>query len=261
MITRKQSIEYFSIRMDELISSNYLLADKKITNVLKTVTTSKLFYELICYVADGFDFESYYASLKKGEFFPTQNKKDFISFAICLFSAIDSKTEDILNVLSVYYRSESFEKSYKLFVDNFLIPFKKLVVSIAEEMVNSTTESADNDNFIDVPSLSEADEQLKMGSEKQPVSKKEKKYYTCYRDIQKILASEKAKIIHCKHIKDEEKSDLLILLDRFKASLSRGNKQDIRTTFISYKYAVSAFKKIESEIDDVERILKFCGIF
>ena len=58
MVTRKQSIEQFRSRMDELIASNYILADKKITDVLKTVTASKLFYELISYCADGFDYEA-----------------------------------------------------------------------------------------------------------------------------------------------------------------------------------------------------------
>ena len=119
MITRKQSIEYFSSRMDELITSNYLLADKKITNLLKTVTTSKLFYNLICYTAQGFDFATYYPSLPKGEFFSIKNKKNFIAFAFCLFVEIDAKNEDLLNVLSLYYHADSFENSYKLFVDNF----------------------------------------------------------------------------------------------------------------------------------------------
>ena len=261
MITRKQSIEYFSTRMDELITSNYLLADKKITNVLKTATTSKLFYELICFTIEGFNFAEYYASLTKGEFFPTKNKKNFIAFAFCLFCEIDCKNEDILNVLSIYYRAENFDRSYKLFADNFLIPFKKMVVSIAEEMVRSTEENDQKGFFPEVLSLSEANAQLQKGSAQTAIPPETKKYLTCYKDIQKILISEKAKIIHCRHIKDNEKSDLLVLLDRFKDCLSIGNKEEIKTSFISYKYAVLAFKRIESEVEDVERILKFCKIF
>ena len=263
MVTRKQSIEYFSSRMDELINSNYLLADKKITNVLKTVTTSKLFYELICFTAEGFNYDYYLASLPKGHFFPTENKKNLIAFAFCLFSEIDSRREDLLNILSLYYNAESFDKMYRLFIENFLIPFKNTVVAVAEEMLNAEVceSSAVSDSNIFTESKENVKTEQKHNAtvKDEQVNQPSKKYLTCYKDIQKILISEKGKIIHCKHLKDNEKSDLLVLLDRFKECLFRGNKDAIKTAFISYKYAVSAFKRIDSEVDDGERILKFCG--
>ena len=260
MITRKQSIEHFSLRMDELISSNYLLADKKITNILKTVTASKLFYELICFTATGFSYENYLASLPKGQYFPLDNKKNLIAFGFSLFSEIDQKNEDLLNILSLYYKAESFDKMFKLFADNFLMPFKNIVLDVANELLN-TTDSEEYENS-----------KVKINPQKKEPTKTEdspvqltietvqptKKYLTCYRDIQKILISEKGKIIHCKHVKDAEKSDLLGLLDRFKDCLFRGNKEAIKTAFIGYKYAITAFKRIDSEVDDIERILKFC---
>ena len=260
MITRKQSIEHFSLRMDELISSNYLLADKKITNVLKTVTASKLFYELICFTATGFNYEAYLVSLPKGQYFPLDNKKNLIAFGFSLFSEIDQKKEDILNILSLYYNAESFEKMFKLFADNFLVPFKNIVVDVANELLNSTDGECvsagvgPNLQTKESTKIESAPVQLTIESV-QPT----KKYLTCYRDIQKILISEKGKIIHCKHVKDAEKSDLLVLLDRFKDCLFRGNKEAIKTAFIGYKYAISAFKRIDSEVDDIERILKFCN--
>ena len=260
MITRKQSIEHFSLRMDELISSNYLLADKKITNVLKTVAASKLFYELICFTATGFNYETYLVSLPKGQYFPLDNKKNLIAFGFSLFSEIDQKKEDLLNILSLYYNAESFEKMFKLFADNFLVPFKNIVVDVVNELLNSTDgegASAEAHQSLQIKEsvkTESAPVQLTIESV-QPT----KKYLTCYRDIQKILISEKGKIIHCKHVKDAEKSDLLVLLDRFKDCLFRGNKEAIKTAFISYKYAISAFKRIDSEVDDIERILKFCS--
>lgn len=259
MITRKQSIERFSLKMDELISSNYLLTDKKITAVLKAVTASKLFYELICFTAEGFDYTTYLNSLPRGEAFPVSNKRLLIAFGFSLFSEIDCKNEDILSILSIYYVAESFDKSYKLFVEKFLIPFKNAVLYVAEEMLVDSTANVKEEPKV-VVTFAEVGQQIKLEQVKQPEATGEtKKYLTCYRDIQKILISEKAKIIHCKHVKDGEKSDLLVLLDRFKDALFRGNKQEIKAAFISYKYAISGFKRIDSEVDDVERILKFCN--
>ena len=258
MITRKQSIENFSVKMDELIISNYLLADKKITAVLKAVTASKMFYELICFTADGFDYATYFSSLTRGEAFPVSNKKLLIAFGFSLFTEIDCKNEDLLNILSIYYSADSFERSYKIFVEEFLIPFKNTVLYVVEEMMRKEAESQKEETE-DVISFTEVDHQIKMEAVKQPEHSSEtKKYLTCYKDIQKILISEKAKIIHCRHLKDNEKSDLLVLLDRFKDALFHGKKQEIKASFISYKYAVSGFKRIDSEVDDVERMLKFC---
>ena len=258
MITRKQSIERFSLKMDELISSNYLLTDKKITAVLKAVTSSKLFYELICFTAEGFDYTSYLNSLPRGEAFPVSNKRLLIAFGFSLLSELDCKNEDILSVLSIYYGAESFDKSYKLFAEGFLTPFKNAVLYVTGEMLAQSSVNEKEDAKV-VVSIGGVGQQLELKQVKQPETNSEtKKYLTCYRDIQKLLISEKAKIIHCKHVKDAEKSDLLVLLDRFKDALFRGNKQEIKATFISYKYAILGFKRIETEIDEVERILKFC---
>ena len=123
MVTAKQSIDYFNIRICDLINSSYILADKKITDLLKTVTTSKLFYELISYCLEGFDYENYFSSLPKGQPFPVNDKKNLMAFAFSLFIALDTKKQDLLNILTEYYPSESFEESYKSFTDNFLIPF------------------------------------------------------------------------------------------------------------------------------------------
>ncbi len=259
MVTRKQSIENFSAKMDELIASNYLLADKKITAVLKAVTASKIFYELICFTAEGFDYASYVSSLTRGEPFPVSNKRLLIAFGFSLFTEIDGKNEDLLNILSIYYGSDSFDRSYKTFADEFLIPFKNTVLYVVEEMMLSIGDSKSEEPN-NVISFTEVDKQIKIEAVKKPEQSVEtKKYLTCYRDIQKILISEKAKIIHCRHLKDNEKGDLLVLLDRFKDALFRGKKQEIKAAFISYKYAISGFKRIDSEIDDIERILKFCN--
>ena len=113
MVTAKQSIDYFNIRICDLINSSYILADKKITDLLKTVTTSKLFYELISYCLEGFDYENYFSSLPKGQPFPVNDKKNLMAFAFSLFIALDTKKQDLLNILTEYYPSESFEESYK----------------------------------------------------------------------------------------------------------------------------------------------------
>ena len=61
-------------------------------------------------------------------------------------------------------------------------------------------------------------------------------------------------------IKDDKKDDLMLLLYAFKDCLFLGNKDQIKVAFVSYKYAVMNFKRLDSEVDEIERILKFCKI-
>lgn len=257
MITRKQSIEHFTLRVDDLINSSYILADKKISNLLKTVTASKLFYELISFCAEGFCYEDYFLSLPKGQAFSIEDKKVLIAFGFSLLTAFDLKEQDLLQILSTYYPSESFDKSYKLFADGFLKPFKICVLAVVNEMMDCVVYAP---VFCGETKQEKAEPVILSQTKNTEHVHHEKKYLTCYKDIQKILISEKGKIIHCKYVKDAEKEDLLTLLDIFKDKLAVGNKESVKTSFIAYKYAVQAFKRLDSEVDDIGRILKFCEI-
>lgn len=301
MVTRKQSIEQFRSRMDELIASNYILADKKITDVLKTVTASKLFYELISYCADGFDYETEKAKAfgENGFRFP-QTDKELVAFVFCLLGEFDSGRADILKILEKYFPADNYDKSYKRFCAELLTPFKDCVLNAAEAMVelggDGSPESVsalralsnprktgplfapsasgeknavnygDNTHTYSVSREtirpeSDDDRQFEVVNENFAPSSENgrKNYYTCFADIQRILLSEKTKIMHCR-IKDDKKDDVMLLLYAFKDCLFLGNKDQIKIAFIGYKYAVMNFKRLDSEVDEIERILKFCKI-
>lgn len=304
MVTRKQSIEQFRSRMDELIASNYILADKKITDVLKTVTASKLFYELISYCADGFDYEAEKAKAfgENGFRFP-ETDKELVAFVFCLLGEFDSGRADILKILEKYFPADNYDKSYKRFCTELLTPFKDCVLNAAEAMVElggdmspecvsalrslsspragrSFSQTVENSQRGDYGEKSAAyneyagvareatarkgiedDKQFEIINENfAPASESGRKnYYTCFADIQRILLSEKTKIMQCR-IKDDKKDDLMLLLYAFKDCLFLGNKDQIKVAFVSYKYAVMNFKRLDSEVDEIERILKFCKI-
>ena len=251
MITRKQSIQQFSARMDELINCNYILADKKITMLLKTVTASKLFYQLICYCAEGFDYGTAKTQALIGQPFQTTNKKLLIAFGFSLLTAIDCKEEDLLTILSTYYPADNFDRSYKNFAEQFLTPFKLCIEEIALTMV-AVSDKEKPQPVLTVEQKPATEEEIIFKFEEQ------KKYASCFKDIQKVVWTEKSKILESRFVKEGEKKDLLTLLEQFKDSLFTGNKEEIRTSFISY--AATAFKKLNSDVDDIERMLKFCGI-
>lgn len=265
MITRVQSINRFESRMDDLLSSNYILADKKVTAVLQSVTASKLFYGLISFCAEGFDYEkSFSRAFSNGRFFCPESEKELIALGFCLFSDFDSKRLDLFKLLENFFPADNYDKSYKAFCSSFLQPFKSAVVRAAKAMLElddgdpslafSSEKNALNDEEKSSLSESEHAENFAPASESG-----RKNYYTCFADVQKILYSERSTILQAK-IKEDKKNDLLAILGAFKDCLFLGDKQQIRIAFLSYKYAVMNFKRLDTEIDDIERILKFCKI-
>ena len=264
MITRIQSINRFESRMDDLLSSNYILADKKITAVLQSVTASKLFYGLISFCAEGFDYEQAFArAFRDGRFFCPGTDKELIALGFCLLGDFDSKRIDLFKLIENYFPADNYDKSYKAFCSEFLLPFKNAVITAANAMLSfddgdasmafSTKKTAASDEENN-PAFAENSENFAPASENG-----RKNYYTCFADVQKILYSERAKILQAK-IKEDKKNDLLAILGAFKDCLFLGDKQQIRIAFLSYKYAIMNFKRLDTEIDDIERILKFCKI-
>ena len=261
MVTRKQSIANFSAKMDELINSSYILSDKKITNVLKAITSSKLFFELVTFCSDGYCYEydrDNFANNKQP--FVFDDDKQLIAFGVNLLANIDSKEEDLLNILTVNYHNDNFDKSYKEFAKNFLTRFKEVMIKTVNLMIDVKEHGVKN---ISTPPVTQKNEQVTFADVQvqfeEPNGGIRRNYQTCYTDIQQIILRERNAIMYAR-IKEEDKNDLLNLLEAFKDCLFMGENEQLRMSFISYKYAVTSFKKVNSEYDDIERILKFCKI-
>lgn len=232
-----------------MLSSNYILADKKITEVLKAVTASKLFFGLISFCAEGFDYSaSFNRAFKNGEFVRPSGDKELIALGFYLFSDFDSKRADLFKLLESYFPAENYDKSYKEFCAKFLIPFKTAAISAAKAMLELEAEEGD------LPETGSSYAPKNDGAHAE-----HKIYSTCFADVQKIIVAEREKILQAK-IKEDKKNDVITILTSFKDCLFLGDKPQIRVAFLSYKYAIMNFKRIDSDVDELERILKFCQI-
>ncbi len=119
MVTRKQSINNFSEKMDKLIDSSYLLTASRIKDVLKALTSSKMFFELITFCMQDFDFENIYSRYTESQNpYPTEDKKTLIAFGFSVLAAIDSKELELLSVLSNNYKNDYVDRSYRNLLDS-----------------------------------------------------------------------------------------------------------------------------------------------
>lgn len=143
MITRKQSIENFAQKMDELINSKFILAENKVSAVLISVADSVLLYELFEHVTSGFD----YAKVKgvcfakdaegRGHFLMPSSERDILALCFLTLMEIDNKTIDLYELCNVFFQSsEGSQKSYARFASEFLLPFSEVAQKTAYMLVN-----------------------------------------------------------------------------------------------------------------------------
>lgn len=267
MVTRQKSIENFSAKADDLIGCAYLLSSSRISAMLKSITSSRLLCEIVTFCLDGVDFErllEQYSMQSKP--YPTNDVRVLIAFGFHLFAAIDSGEFKLLDVLNNNYKRSNMERSYQAFCTSFVLPFKVALVDTAErtakeydvEVTNEKTKkmimerdkngSPDDEEYPSV--FVRAEEENGSGK---------KNYLTCYTDIQALVTADMAKILHGR-LRDSERKDLILLLEAFRDCLFKGSKDQVRQSFVSYKYAVQNFKRLDSSVDDIGRILRFCGI-
>ncbi len=129
-INNLQEIKQFTDACDEMLESKFILVDKRIGDVLKSIAQTKPVYNLMATCLAGFNFEKEYklATSKGRELvIPTGNAK-VIAFVFCMLNAIDDKKLNINEILQNYFSGDDCISSYKSFCKQVILPFKVCVV-------------------------------------------------------------------------------------------------------------------------------------
>lgn len=246
MQTKQKSIENFKKYIDELISSSYVLSDKKLTDLMRAISTSKLFYTLFEFCTEDFDYEEAYkkAFVKgdgygNGKFILPSDSKEQIALIFCLLYQINAKEADFLNLLENYFFVNNYNESFRNFSMQVLLPFRSEVLKTAEAMAE--------DDAVLAP---------------EPIIRKKGKCSVKEKDIKKIIAllDESRSIILQYRIEPELKAELIDLYSNFKDSLYDDEPSKIRIAYLGYKYATLYHRKLDNTFYKIQSILKENGI-
>lgn len=132
-----EEIGRFLSACDELIDSMFILADGKISELLKTIAASEELTGLFQAVTEGYDYEGakkrylrYPAephSARGAAYLPT-DRREILAFVFCLLVEFDSgsmRFSDFL--LRYFYEDGSYTASYTLFAARLIRPFRDIV--------------------------------------------------------------------------------------------------------------------------------------
>jgi len=238
----------FEFTVAELMNTKYILADKKISAVLKVIAKSKKLYSVIEACMKGFDFKQEFdmakAATANSEIFalniPNEPKKQ-IAFVFCLLLSFDTNQTDLKKFLSAFYHN-SLGMSYEFndFCNSAIKPFYENLVS------------AYNGDLSVAPILQNLPASPKSGTEIDPA-------------VLSLLQSKVIQLIEIisksPNISVKEKEELLLVAEAFYGAISLGVKKTVKTMYISLRNAIlctsiaDALKDFSNELDDIVKTI------
>ena len=245
MLTQTQSIENFKTNMDELLSCKYVLSAKKISNLLKGVSSSKLFIELFDFCTQGFNyqdsFKKYFTTTTSAgrRFLLPPDSKTIIALGVCVLYAIDARELDFVTLLNEYFYENDVNAAYARFAKELLYPFKREVLIAVNAMVTGALEAPDARQTVKETAKVLSDSDVKT--------------------IKELLEQSKSVILQYK-LEPDLKAELMCLYDNFIASLYEGEGARIKVAYLGYKYGILYHKRHDVGLMKIQEILSKGGI-
>ncbi len=128
----KQDIQIFTDACDNMVSSKFILVDKRIGDILKAIAQCKPVYNTIakCVINFNFDAEWKIATAKLGDFRLPEDAKRIVALVFFMLNSIDSGKINISNLLMQHFsKDEDKRSSYTVFCEKIILPFKNCIVN------------------------------------------------------------------------------------------------------------------------------------
>lgn len=239
MLTREKSIENFDSATDELINSKYILADGKVSAVLKTVAQSRILYELFEYVTDGFDYHAAKSVCfveTGGKFKLPQKEEDLLALVFLLLMEIDAKREDLIDFCTKYFpSSEGLQKSYNEFASQVLVPFKLTAEKALARIISAQDDEAEEKSKEEKNSVAE------VGGKKSEVKSE------ITRAALEKVTKEKNRC------EEDDVEELAFILGKLADAIDASDYEQVTLAYTALKYAVKCIRRPKVDIKSIEK--------
>ncbi len=254
MVTRAQSIQNFNDRMSDLVNSKFIVAEKKISEVLISISDSILLFELFKHASDGFDYAIAkgvcfaHDSQQNGYFKLPKNDGDVLAFGLALLSEIDSGEIDIIKLCEEFFPSpEGKQRSYSLFATQFLIPFQQTALKIASAMIES-----ENLGDIEVVKDEKVEEKPEVVEEikVKPIEKKKV-------DLSYVSELKKQALSVAETVKKgrEPYDELYFVLEELERYLVESNLRGVTLAVTAIKHIMQNIKRVDVDLNKIAKIV------
>ncbi len=266
-MTKKEELEVFLERAEELIKCQYIVAGVKLTNLLKSIANSETLLALFKNCLSDFDYalankkylvKSQHLSSDKGEFILPPNSKDLLAFVFTVLVDIDAERIDFTAFLNKYfYIDGSYASAYDSFVTSMIKPFKNIVKMLVERVIEGNLQDP-IEAFMEEEARRAKEKKAQELNAKKQNELLKKAYGTSIQAIKQLLLKDKQKIKE-KKIPEKEKTEMTLIIDMLANVIECEDKDAIEYAFVAYKYLaksrpctfIGRNKKISQYIKDV----------
>lgn len=255
-------IQAFYDACTEMTKAKFILADAKISKILKSILSSSDIVDVIAETLNNFNFQNEFSKIQvKNELrgtritMPMDNTK-LVAIVFSLLSEIDSHRIDLHNFIFDYFNGNNTTllEAYDLFVEEVILPFRDAVCDLVgvefEEEGEDTEFMFDEDGNDTIP-LEDVDiESMRPEYTMQEVEKYEENqdYATIveafFGDIRVILNQIKDTINMDSKIKADRKDELNITIDALLITITYKNLKILNALMISLNYLLRPVRSV-----------------
>ena len=247
-MSKREELEVFLERADELIKSQYIVAGVKLANMLKAIANSETLLALFKNCLAEFDYalaskkylvKSQHLSSDKGEFVLPSNSRDLLAFVFTVLVDIDAERIDFVQFLNKYfYVDGSCSSAYDAFVTAMVKPFKNTVKMLVERVIDGNLQDP-IEAFKQEEERRAREKEEREDTERRESELLKKTYGVSVKAIKQALLEDKQKVKE-KNFSDKEKEDMTLIIDMLANVIASEDKDAITYAFTAYKYLVKS---------------------
>ena len=139
IVSGDEPVAEFSRACEEMANVKFILAERKISELLMIIATSEKLSAVVARAAAGFDFAETLKSSriktgKRHSLLPPVGRKELIAFAVNLLYAFDVRAVPLQEFLEEYfYSANGVNFSFSLFVHSIVLPLRDNLVGAIED--------------------------------------------------------------------------------------------------------------------------------
>lgn len=235
----------FCAKCDAICQSKLILADRKISNLLKTIAGSQDFCRFLEKCLTGYNYKAEFLKArsphkeKEGKFVLRLPKgESLVAFVFCLLCEFENKERDLTEFLIEYYGFDDlFGDGYANFCREVIMPFKDAVLKLCSP--------AEDDSLVKA--------EVELAPDTLEISREH------FLQINKLYRELARNINKEGRLDSEQRKDYLKVADTFLAACERGDRALVEALLLSLKYMCAGYKFLNAKVRLLEKI--FCEVF
>lgn len=240
---------------NELIEGKFILADSKISKILKNITDSKEVYNLLSECMVNFNFEKEFIRAKiklptkPGYFKMPEEKYKILPMVFCLLVDIEKRKIDFPQFLRDYFSVENGKISeFENFANEVIKPFRNAISDSFELPLIIDGRGQKNSKLI--KNEESGEENMKeliineVSSEPVATQAKENEEIHIFKDLIKIVNEIIATVQYDYHIKEETKDNAIIILNGIVRACELEDFKLLNALLIGFDFISSSIKSI-----------------